>query len=214
MESSSVYERIGRFKVLPVISIEKEGQAIPLVDALLAGGLPVVEITFRTAAAAAVIYRIKKERPDLLVGAGTILTVDNLKKAVDCGAEFGVAPGLNPDVVEAANQMAFPLSPGIMTPSDIEGAMKLGIKMLKFFPAEAAGGINMLKSLVAPYAHMGVKFIPTGGISLENLMQYLAIPQVLAVGGTWVAKKNDIDAGNFGVIKENCLAIQKLVQIQ
>ena len=207
-----IYQKIGELKVLPVIAIEKVEHALPLADAMIEGGLPVAEITFRTEAAADVIQAMKKNRPDLLVGAGTILTVENLKRAIDCGAEFGVAPGFNPDVVEAANKMGFPISPGIMTPSDIEGAMKLGIKILKFFPAEAAGGIKMLKSLAAPYAHLGVKFIPTGGVTIDNLAEYLRVPQVLAVGGTWVARKDDINQGNFHKIIDNCKAIQKVVE--
>lgn len=211
MESGSVFQRIVKYKVIPVIAIEKEEQALPLADALLEGGLGVAEITFRTSAAAAVMYQIKKERPDLLLGAGTILSVDNLKKAIDCGAEFGVAPGLNPVVAEAAYKLNFPFAPGIMTPSDIEGALRIGLTTMKFFPAEAAGGITMLKSLAAPYAHLGVKFIPTGGISMQNLKQYLEIPQVLAAGGTWIVKKSDLDAGNFDIIRENCLAIQRLI---
>jgi 2-dehydro-3-deoxyphosphogluconate aldolase / (4S)-4-hydroxy-2-oxoglutarate aldolase len=207
-----IYQKIGELKVLPVIAIERVEHALPLADALIEGGLPVAEITFRTEAAADVIQAMKKNRPDLLVGAGTILTVENLKRAIDCGAEFGVAPGFNPDVVEAANEQGFPISPGIMTPSDIEGAMKLGIKTLKFFPAEAAGGIKMLKSLAAPYAHLGVKFIPTGGVTIDNLAEYLSVSEVLAVGGTWVARKNDINEGNFQQIMENCRAIKEVVK--
>jgi 2-dehydro-3-deoxyphosphogluconate aldolase/(4S)-4-hydroxy-2-oxoglutarate aldolase len=199
-----IYEKIRQKKVVPVIAIEDPGQALPLADALIAGGLPVAEITFRTEAAARVMTILSKERPELLIGAGTILTVDNLKKAIDCGAQFGVAPGTNPKILEAAIKSGFPFSPGIMTPTDVEIALHMGVQVLKFFPAEAAGGIKMLASLAAPYAHTGVKFIPTGGINVNNLHDYLSKDFVLAVGGTWIAKKDDIAAGNWEKIKSNC----------
>ncbi len=204
MEAAKVYERMGTVRVVPVIAIEDPESALPLADALLEGGLPVAEITFRTAAAAAVISKIAKERPEVFVGAGTVLTSDNLRRAVDCGATFGVAPGLNPDIVREAQKLGFPFSPGIMTPTDIEAALSLGVKVLKFFPAGAAGGIKMLQSLAAPYAHMGVKFVPTGGVSPSNLNEYLEQKSVLAVGGTWIASKDDIAARRWDVIRENC----------
>jgi len=200
----SIYRKIKELKVVPVITIDNVELAIPFADALFEGGLPIAEITFRTIAAADIISKINKERPEVLLGAGTILTLDNLKRAIDCGASFGVAPGFNPIIVEEALKQNFPFSPGVMTPSDIERALEMGVKNLKFFPAEAAGGIKMLKSLAAPYSHMGISFIPTGGISLSNASEYLAIPQVLAVGGTWIAKKDDISKGNWKKIIENC----------
>jgi 2-dehydro-3-deoxyphosphogluconate aldolase/(4S)-4-hydroxy-2-oxoglutarate aldolase len=199
-----IYKIIERLRILPVIAIEDAASALLLADALIEGGLPVAEITFRTEAASAVISKIAKERPNILIGAGTILTIDNLKKAIDCGARFGVAPGFNPRIVEEALKLNFPFSPGVMTPSDIEGALDYGIKILKFFPAEAAGGTKMLNSLAAPYAHLGVRFIPTGGINLETLNNYLSIPQVLAVGGTWIAKAEDIKMKNWKQIVMNC----------
>ena len=199
-----IYEAIGNLRVVPVIAIDQVNSALPLADALIRGGLPIAEITFRTKAAAQVILELTKKRPELIVGAGTILTIEDLKKARDCGAKFGVAPGFNPKVVEESIKLDFPFSPGVMTPSDIEGALSLGIKVLKFFPAEAAGGIKMLKSLAAPYAHLGVKFIPTGGITTDNIDHYLDVPQVLAVGGTWIAKTADIEEGNWGKIEKNC----------
>ena len=199
-----IYQKIEEFRIVPVIAIEDEDSALPLADALIGGGLPVAEITFRTEAASAVILKIAKERPDMLIGAGTILTIDNLKRAIDCGAKFGVAPGFNPKIVEETLKLNFPFSPGVMTPSDVECALSLGIKVLKFFPAEAAGGTKMLKSLAAPYAHLGVRFIPTGGINLEILTNYLSIQQVLAVGGTWIANAEDIRKKNWKQISTNC----------
>lgn len=204
MEPNEVYAQIGRLKIVPVIAIESPEQGLPLADALLEGGLPVAEITFRTDAAAAVIEKLARERPELLAGAGTVITLDNLRRAADCGAKFAYAPGLNPEIVREALKMGFPFSPGIMTPSDIECALGLGVTMLKFFPAGAAGGVNMLKSLAAPYAHTGVKFVPTGGVKPDNMRDYLAQKTVLAIGGTWIATKDDIAAGRWNTIRDNC----------
>jgi 2-dehydro-3-deoxyphosphogluconate aldolase/(4S)-4-hydroxy-2-oxoglutarate aldolase len=209
MNPQELYQTLKTYKVIPIIAIEQVESALPLADALLEGGLPVAEITFRTEAAARVMEKLAKERPELLIGAGTILTVDQVKKAKDCGATFGVAPGFNRKVAEEAIKQNFPFAPGIMTPSDVEAALDLGLKVLKFFPAEAAGGIDMLKSLVAPYAHMGIQFIPTGGINLLKAKDYLAIPQVIAVGGTWIARKEEISAGNWATIRERCLAVRQ-----
>jgi 2-dehydro-3-deoxyphosphogluconate aldolase/(4S)-4-hydroxy-2-oxoglutarate aldolase len=211
MESNAIFEKMGHFKVIPVIAIEDASLAIDLADILIAGNLPVAEITFRTTAAAKVIDILRRERPNLLVGAGTILNLDNLKRAKDCGAEFGVAPGFNRLLVEESKKLDFPFAPGIMTPTDIEAALSFNLEVLKFFPAEAAGGVNFLSSLSAPYEHLGIKFIPTGGININNLKSYLDLPSVLAVGGTWVAKSADISAGNWQKIKDNCMAIKKFL---
>ncbi len=210
MKSQDLYQSLKTLKVIPIIAIEQADAALHLANALIEGGLPVAEITFRTDAAARVIEKLAREMPEVLVGAGTILTIDNLKKARDCGARFGVAPGFNRKIVEASLKMDFPFSPGIMTPSDVEAALELGTKALKFFPAEAAGGIDLLKSLIAPYAHTGVQFIPTGGINLQKAQEYLSLPQVIAVGGTWIAKKEDITAGNWKYIKDRCRAVREL----
>lgn len=211
MDEKSIYAKIGEFKVIPIVAIDSVESALPLADALIAGGLPVAEITFRTAAAADVITLLKRERPELLLGAGTLLSADNVRRAKDCGAEFGVAPGLNPKVVREAVKIGLPFAPGIMTPSDVEAALDFGIKALKFFPAGAAGGLEMLRSLSAPYAHLGVKYIPTGGVNLENAAEYLGEKIVLAVGGTWLAKKDDIASGNWSKITDNCRRVTELV---
>ena len=211
MDARAVNETLGKIKVVPVVAIESVDSAVPLADALAEGGFPVAEITFRTEAAAAVMQKLRKERPDVMVGAGTILTVENLRKAVGCGAVFGVAPGLNPAVVEEALRLGFPFSPGVMTPSDVETGLGYGLKVLKLFPAGAAGGAKYLKSLAAPYAHTGVKFIPTGGVSRDNLGDYLAMDTVLAVGGTWIAKKDAIAAGEWDKIRENARAASEFV---
>ncbi len=205
--SQDIYRRIGSRGVIPIIAIDSVDAALPLADALLEGGLPVAEITFRTEAAAAVITKLSSERPELMLGAGTILTVDNLKRARDCGAAFGVAPGLNPDVVREALAIGFPFAPGVMTPSDVEAALATGLKVLKFFPAEVAGGVKMLKALAGPYGHTGVQFLPTGGVGAANFHDYLALDTVLAVGGSWVARRDAIAAGDWTTVAANCRQI-------
>ncbi|MGO8750358.1 MAG: bifunctional 4-hydroxy-2-oxoglutarate aldolase/2-dehydro-3-deoxy-phosphogluconate aldolase [Thermoguttaceae bacterium] len=211
MTDNSVYERIARLRIVPVVTIESLEAALPLADALIAGGLPVAEVTFRTQAAAAAIRRLRCDRPQLLVGAGTVTSPDQVRAARDCGAAFAVAPGFNPKVVRAAQEAGLPFSPGIMTPTDIEAALDAGVQVLKFFPAEAVGGVKMLSSLAAPYAHLGVRFIPTGGINLSNVQEYLRDKSVLAVGGTWLATKDDIAAGRWDKITENCRKVCQLL---
>jgi len=206
-----IYQKIGGFGVVPVIAVDSAESALPLADALISGGLSVAEITFRTEAAAEVIRVLTEQRPGLLVGAGTVLSVDNLKRAKDCGARFAVAPGFNPDVVRAAIEIDMPFAPGVMTPSDIEAAVSMGVTTLKYFPAEAAGGLKFLKSISAPYKHLGVRFIPTGGINTDNMLEYLGSEVVLAIGGTWVAKRDDIAAGNWEKITGNCRRICELL---
>ena len=207
----TVYEQIANLKIVPVTAMESSDAALSLADALIEGGLPIAEITFRTEAAAAVIRKISDERPGLLVGAGTILTLDNLKAAVDSGAKFGVAPGLNPKIVEEAQRMNFPFVPGVCTPSDVEAALSSGCKILKFFPAGAMGGLDMLKSLIAPYGHTGVQFMPTGGVSPANLGEYLATQGVIACGGTWIATKDDIACGKWDLIATRCREVVSLI---
>jgi 2-dehydro-3-deoxyphosphogluconate aldolase/(4S)-4-hydroxy-2-oxoglutarate aldolase len=205
-------DRIAELGVVPVIAIDKADYALPLADALIEGGLPVVEITFRTAAAAEVIRVLCRERPSLLVGAGTVLTPETVQTAVAAGAQFAVAPGLNPRVVAAAQALKLPFVPGIANPSDIEAGLELGCKLLKFFPAEALGGIKLLEALSAPYRHTGVRFMPTGGASPSNLSSYLKIDTVAAVGGTWIAKKEDMAEGRWDVIAQRCREAVALVK--
>ncbi len=211
MPSDSVFDTISRLRIVPVVAIDSAEAALPLADALLAGGLPVVEITFRTAAAAEAIEKISSKRPEILVGAGTVLTTENLEAARDCGAKFGVAPGLNPEIVACANENGLPFVPGVATASDIECALSLGCTMLKFFPSEALGGVAMINALAAPYGHTGVRFMPTGGINAGNLESYLAVEAVAAVGGTWIAKQNDMAAGKWREISNRCRAAVDMV---
>jgi 2-dehydro-3-deoxyphosphogluconate aldolase/(4S)-4-hydroxy-2-oxoglutarate aldolase len=209
--SDNIYEKIHKLGVVPVIAINSVESALPLADALIEGGLPIAEITFRTKAASQVISLLSQKRPELIIGAGTILNIDDLKRAKDCGAGFAVAPGLNSSICQKSLEIGLPFSPGVMTPTDIEAAIAIGIKNLKFFPAEAAGGVNMLKSLYAPYKHLGIKFIPTGGIKTSNVQDYLALDAVLAVGGTWIAATDDIASSNWAKIKANCISTKALL---
>jgi 2-dehydro-3-deoxyphosphogluconate aldolase / (4S)-4-hydroxy-2-oxoglutarate aldolase len=212
MKNEDVFAILMKHVVVPVIAIDSVDAALPLADALIEGGLPVAEITFRTAAAAEVIAKIAKERPGLLLGAGTVLTAENLRRAKDTGARFGVAPGLNPDVVAEAGRLGLPFIPGVITPSEIEQALSLGVKLLKYFPAEAFGGLKVIKALSAPYAHAGVKFMPTGGVTAANLPDYLASDAVACVGGTWIASREAIAEKKWDQIRENCRAAVEIVR--
>jgi 2-dehydro-3-deoxyphosphogluconate aldolase/(4S)-4-hydroxy-2-oxoglutarate aldolase len=189
-------------RIVPVVVIEDAAVAVDLADALLDAGLRVIEITFRTNAAAKAIGNIAAQRPDLLVGAGTLLTADNIKQAVDAGAKFGVAPGLNPNTVTAAQAAGLDFAPGVATPSEVEQALSLGCKVLKFFPAEQAGGVNLLKALEGPYGHTGVQFVPTGGISAANMKSYLALKCVAAIGGSWFVDRKLIAAHDWKTINQ------------
>ena len=176
-------------RLICVAVIDRPEDAVPLTEALLAGGLNAIEVTFRTAGAAESIARIRQALPNAIVGAGTLLTADQVKQAVDAGAQFGVSPGLSEAVSKAALENKFPLFPGVITPGEIMHALELGWKHLKFFPAETFGGGNALKALIGPFGHTGVKFIPTGGITAAHLPSYLALPQVAAIGGSWMADR-------------------------
>jgi 2-dehydro-3-deoxyphosphogluconate aldolase/(4S)-4-hydroxy-2-oxoglutarate aldolase len=199
----SIFEQLSHYGVVPVIALDDAGAALPLADALIAGGLPVAEITFRTAAARDTIAAMSAARPEMLVGAGTVLTVAQLDAAFEAGAQFALSPGLDAEVLSHSAKLGLPFAPGIMTPTDLQAALRAGCKMVKFFPAMPAGGPNMLKNITAPYAHTGIGFNPTGGVTLANLGDWLALPDVRAVGGTWIATKADIAAGNWNTITEN-----------
>ena len=182
-------EALLKQRLICVAVIDQPDDAVPLAEALLAGGLSVMEVTFRTSAAADSIARIRKTLPAVSIGAGTLLTAEQVQRAVDAGAQFGVAPGLNEAVLAAAQKNQMPFFPGVMTPTEVGWALEFGWKHLKFFPAEAAGGVALLKALAGPFAHTGVKFVPTGGINAATLPDYLALPQVAAIGGSWMAER-------------------------
>jgi 2-dehydro-3-deoxyphosphogluconate aldolase / (4S)-4-hydroxy-2-oxoglutarate aldolase len=193
-------EKLKTNRIVPVIVLDQVTDAIPLCRALQAGGLRVAEITFRTPAAREAIALLASEFPDFLLGAGTLTRPEELDAAKAAGAHFGVAPGLNPQMVRHAQQIRLPFFPGIMTPTNIETALDLGCEILKFFPAEPAGGVKFLGAISGPYAHRGLKFIPTGGISAENMKDYLALDSVLAVGGSWMVAPKLIRAGDWPAI--------------
>lgn len=190
-------EELRKYRVIPVASVNSVDDGLRLCEALLAAELSIIEVTFRTEAAEATIAAVSQRFPEMLVGAGTILNTTDVGRAADAGARFAVSPGLNPQVVEAALAREFAFFPGVATPSDVERGLGLGLKILKFFPAGAMGGAKYLKSMSAPYAHLGVQYVPTGGVSLDNMGDYLALPTVAAVGGSWMASKDLIGAGDW-----------------
>lgn len=202
MSDISPHERIRAARILPVIALAEPDQAEPLAEALLAGGLDIMEITFRTAAAAEAIRRISKRFPNILVGAGTLLTEYQVRAAREAGAIFGVSPGVNSKIVKIAQEEGLFFAPGVMTPTEVEHALSLGCKLQKFFPAAAAGGPAMLKALAGPYIHTGIQFIPTGGIDESTMRRYLVLPMVAAVGGSWLVDPRLIAAGEWDRITE------------
>lgn len=193
-------EQLSRFGVIPVVALSRAEDAEPLAEALLSGGIGCAEITFRTEAAEEAIRRISGSCPEMLVGAGTVLSLQQAQRAVAAGAKFLVAPGFDPELVDWCIAHEIPVYPGVMTPSEVTQGVKRGLKVLKFFPAGDAGGTAMLKALSGPFP--GMRFIPTGGVGAGNLEQYLSLPQVAAVGGTWMVKKDLIAEGRFERITE------------
>lgn len=192
--------RIADKKIVPVTIIDHAEDALPIAEALLEAGLDVIEITFRTPAAAEAVKKISQAFPEMLVGAGTLLSPYQVEKAVQSGAKFAVTPGTNPVVIEKAHSLGLTLNPGVITPSEVEQALSLGCSVLKFFPAEVFGGAPLLKALSGPYEHTGVKFIPTGGINAKNMGDYLRLPIVAAIGGSWFVDKKLIADKNWSEI--------------
>ena len=193
-------QKFAALGIVPVIKLNDPADAVPLCRALARGGLPVAEITFRTAAAEESIRRVAQQLPDVLVGAGTVLTIEQADKAMNAGAKFIVTPGFNPEVVGHCVEKGYPIFPGCPTTSDIEQAIRFGLKVVKFFPAEAMGGLNTIKAVSAPYGDM--LFMPTGGVNEDNLNTYLSFPKIVACGGSWMAKSDLIEAGEFDKIEE------------
>lgn len=196
---NEIFEKMEQLKIIPVVKIENASDATFLADALIAGGLPVAEITFRTAAAPDAIRSIAR-RNDIMVGAGTVLSIDMVKKAVDAGAAFIVSPGFNPKVVEYCIASDIPVTPGVCTPTEITTALEYGLEVLKFFPAEAMGGLKTLKAVSAPYSM--VRFIPTGGINDKNVSEYLAFDKTFCCGGSWMVQSNLISGNDFNRITQ------------
>lgn len=197
---NAVLEQIGKTGIVPVVVLNDSGDAEPLARALCEGGLPCAEVTFRTEAAEESIRIMTEKFPEILVGAGTVLTTEQVDRAVAAGARFIVSPGLNPRVVKHCLEKNIPVTPGTQTPSEMEQAMELGLDVVKFFPAEPAGGIKMIKAVAAPYTTL--KFMPTGGININNVEEYLKYDRILACGGSWMVKGDLIDAGKFDEIRQ------------
>lgn len=209
----TTHESIGRalsqYRIVPVVSVPSADRGTHLAEALSAGGLPIVEVTFRTEAAAATIEQIRSTRSDVLVGAGTVLDVETARVAISSGAQFVVTPGFNPRVVDYLLEAGIPVIPGACTPTEIDMALMAGLNLLKFFPAEASGGVAYLTAVAAPYAQ--VRFMPTGGVTLANLPTYFSLPSVAACGGTWIAPTDLIAGGDFERIAENARSALRLV---
>lgn len=197
---NEVLAKIQKIGIVPVVVLNDAKDAKPLGQALCEGGLPCAEVTFRTDAAEESIRIMSEEFPDMLVGAGTVLTTEQVDRAVNAGAKFIVSPGLNPNVVKYCVDKGIPITPGTANPSDIEQALELGLEVVKFFPAEAAGGLKMIKAMAAPYTTM--KFMPTGGINAGNINDYLAFDKILACGGSWMVNGELIKAGKFDEIRD------------
>ncbi|MDP9500326.1 bifunctional 4-hydroxy-2-oxoglutarate aldolase/2-dehydro-3-deoxy-phosphogluconate aldolase [Bisgaard Taxon 45] len=193
--TAQIIEKLRTIKVVPVIAVEEAEAILPLVETLAKNGLPVAEITFRSAAAEQAIRLVRQHYPDILIAAGTVLTSEQVIQAKNAGADFIVTPGFNPNIVKLCQTLQLPITPGINNPMSIEAALEMGITAVKFFPAEASGGVRMIKALLGPYAQLQI--MPTGGISLHNIQEYLAIPNVVACGGSWFVEKKLIQEKNW-----------------
>ena len=202
-----VLKRLAQSGVVPVVVLEDAKDAVPTAKAMLAGGIDVMEVTFRTAAAADSIKAVAQECPDMVVGAGTVINLEQCKLAVECGAKFIVSPGYDEETVAWCCDNGIPVTPGCVTPTEIMMALKHGLKVLKFFPANVYGGLKAMKNLSAPF--VGMKFLPTGGVNSDNIKEYIDAPFIHAVGGSWVCPKADIAAGNWDKITRLCLDARK-----
>lgn len=209
--SSALAKKIDDSGVIAVLIIDEVKHAVPMAQALLNGGIDAIELTLRTPAAIDSAKAIKKEVPEMTLGFGTVLTVDQVKAVVDVGADFAVSPGCNPKIIAEARKQGLDFAPGIMTPTDIEIAVEQGCRILKFFPAETSGGMKHLQSISAPYNHLGLKFIPLGGCNIDNATSYLQSPLITAIGGTWVAKRPLIQSEDWDAITKNAKEIRELI---
>jgi 2-dehydro-3-deoxyphosphogluconate aldolase/(4S)-4-hydroxy-2-oxoglutarate aldolase len=208
---TDILKRLEDTGVIAVLVLDEVDHAVPVAEALLAGGVSAMELTLRTPVAIDALKAIRENVPGMLAGIGTILTPDQVDQAVDADAAFGVSPGLNPRVVEHAKSKDLPFAPGIVTPSDIEHAIELGCRELKFFPAEASGGLPYLKNIAAPFAHLSVRFIPLGGINADNMLTYLKDNVVPAIGGSWLAPRDLIQAQDWPAITARASQARKLI---
>lgn len=215
MESQFPQEMLDRIEqsgVIAVLVVDEASHIVPLSKALLACGIDAIELTLRTPAALDALKLVREQVPDMLAGIGTILRPDQVDAVVEAGAAFGVAPGLNPKVVRRAQELGLPFAPGIVTPTDIEAAIELGCRELKFFPAEPSGGIKYLRSMYAPYAHLGLQFIPLGGLDASNMASYLYDKAVPAIGGSWIAPRKLIQSENWSAVIDNATEVRRITK--
>lgn len=206
-----ILQRLKKSGVVAGFSVDKAEQAVPLTKALLAGGIDAIELTLRTPAGLDAVKAVCAGVPEMLVGVGTILTPEVAVEVKAAGADFGVAPGMNPRVIRAAQEAGLPFAPGICTPSDLEAAIELGCRFVKFFPAEAAGGISFLRSMAAPYQHLGIQYFPLGGLNAENMLDYLKEPNVPTIGGSWIVKKELVDNEDWTGITARAANVVKVL---
>ncbi len=204
-----ILERLAAAKVVAGFSIERVEDAVPLTQALLDGGITAIELTLRTEAGIEATRAIHAGVPDMLLGVGTILTAEQAREVKAAGADFGVSPGLSPKVIAAAQAAGLPFAPGIATPSELESAIDAGCRFVKFFPAEACGGVSYLKSMGAPYAHLGVQYFPLGGLNAGNMGDYLKLPQVPAIGGSWIVKSDLVQRRDWAGIRDRAAEVVK-----
>lgn len=210
--TTDLHARLQRTGVIAVLMLDDANDAVPVARALLAGGVDCIELTLRTAAAMEALKRIRAEVPEMLVGVGTILTPQQVNDVKAAGAAFGVAPGMNSRVVSEAARIGLPFSPGVCTPTDIELAIEQGSRVLKFFPSEPCGGLAYLRTIAAPFAHLGVKYIPLGGVGADNAEQYLSEPSVLALGGSWLAPREAIQRKDWCIVTTNAAEASAIVK--
>lgn len=210
--SSELLKQLASQRIVAVLVIDDAKSAVPLAQALLAAGVSTMELTLRTPAALDALRAIRSEVPQMLAGMGTVLNVEQVDQIVAAGAAFGVAPGTNPRVIQAAQSKGLSFAPGVATPTDIEMALESNCRLLKFFPAEPSGGLNYLNSIAAPFAHLGVKYVPLGGVQPDNLVQYLKNPHVLAVGGSWLAPRDVVEAKNWSEITRRAAEARQIVE--
>ncbi len=210
--SAELVARIERCGVLAVLILDNASHAAPVAQALLAGGVDVMELTLRTPDALDALRTIHRDAPEMLLGAGTVLSAGQVSQVAEAGAAFAVSPGVHPTVIEAARRVGLPFAPGVATPTDVETALALGCRELKFFPSEPLGGLKYLQSMAAPYAHLGVRFVPLGGVNVDNAAAYLQDPAVLAVGGSWLAPKDVIAEEGWDEITARAAQARRIVQ--
>jgi 2-dehydro-3-deoxyphosphogluconate aldolase/(4S)-4-hydroxy-2-oxoglutarate aldolase len=207
-----IIKKIDDAGIIAVLIIDELKHAVPLAQALLKGGVDTIELTLRTPVALDAARLIKTEVPEISLGFGTVLTLDQVSAVVDAGADFAVAPGCNPKIIAEAHKQGLSFAPGVMTPTDIEIAIEQGCRVLKYFPAESAGGMEHLRHMVAPYQYLGLKFIPLGGCNMNNAAGYLESPLITAIGGSWVAKRPMILSENWEAITKNAKEIRELIK--